>query len=197
MMLGFIFFEATSISRSSPSTSDTTTIMIADTNNVRVRQWRHYFNNVNHINEKRRSFYYKTVYEMLKSSGFSEQKSRIYAEIPSVESNWNSTAVSSSGAIGLWQIMPRTGEEYDISKEQLMDPYINTQVAIAFLQDMDTLMRGDIAKVLFTYNAGAGVVNSLLVSTRTDDVWMVAFPKQETYHFAPKVLGAYLAMNRK
>jgi hypothetical protein len=172
--------------------------VLADTNNIRIQQWRHYFEvDSSHINRERREFYYGTVKQMFLDAGFSEAKARIYAEMPTVESNWKATAKSKAGALGLWQFMPATALEYGVKEEDLKDPFISTVIAINYIKDLDSLMHGDVARVLFSYNGGLGIVNSHMDKYQTKDVWLIPFASRETYDFAPKVIGAYLAMNRE
>lgn len=47
------------------------------------------------------------------------------------ESSYNTEAVSSAGAIGLWQIMPFNAAPHGYSVAQLYDPLINARVAVA------------------------------------------------------------------
>ena len=39
-----------------------------------------------------------------------------FAFIPFIESNYDPFSISASGAVGLWQFMPRTGESLDLNK---------------------------------------------------------------------------------
>jgi soluble lytic murein transglycosylase-like protein len=82
-----------------------------------------------------------------------------------VESNFNPSAVSRSGAIGLMQIMPATAAGFiglvgsrQSLKQQLHDPVINLHAGALYLRSlMDTFsQRLDLA--LAAYNAGAGNV---------------------------------------
>ena len=178
------------------STESIKGVHAADTTNIRTEQWRHYYTvNTKAINLSKRNFYYARVKNMFIEAGFPANEAAVYAEIPSVESNWNCRIVSASGARGLWQFMPRTAKEYGLSAEELFDPALSTRIAINHIRDLDSLMNHDVAKVLFSYNAGLGLVNSQLLTYKTNNVWLIPFSSTETYHFAPKVLGAYLRMN--
>ena len=50
------------------------------------------------------------------------------------ESDWNHKAVSTSGAIGLMQVLPSTAmSEFKTPKKDLYDPYVNVTVGIKYL----------------------------------------------------------------
>lgn len=59
-------------------------------------------------------------------------KSRIveWVAISIGESSLDDSAVSSAGAIGLWQIMPFNAPPYGYSAQQLYDPAVNASVAV-------------------------------------------------------------------
>jgi len=50
-----------------------------------------------------------------------------FAFIPFIESNYDPFSISASGAVGLWQFMPRTGESLNLNKtwwiEERHDPF--------------------------------------------------------------------------
>lgn len=203
-LLGFLFIVAIAVftgsiyapNLSAKSTESMQGVHAIDTTNIRTTQWKHYYTvNTKEINVSKRSFYYARIKNMFVEAGFPPDEAAIYAEIPSVESNWNCRALSPMGARGLWQLMPRTAKEYGLSEGDLLDPALSTRIAINHIRDLDSLMGHDVAKVLFSYNAGLGLVNSQLSIYKTNNVWLVPFSSTETYHFAPKVLGAYLHMN--
>ncbi|MFH0727918.1 MAG: transglycosylase SLT domain-containing protein [Pseudomonadota bacterium] len=52
------------------------------------------------------------------------------------ESNWDPLAVSSSGALGLMQVMPESAEEVGIPGSNLFDPYLNTLAGSRYLIKM-------------------------------------------------------------
>lgn len=49
------------------------------------------------------------------------------------ESNFNSTAVSSTGAIGLMQILPSTAKLFGYTSDEMADPYKNVTVGVKHL----------------------------------------------------------------
>ena len=54
------------------------------------------------------------------------------------ESDWNHKAVSTSGAIGLMQVLPSTAKsEFNTPKQDLFDPYVNVTVGIKYLSKLN------------------------------------------------------------
>ena len=54
------------------------------------------------------------------------------------ESSWNHKAVSTSGAIGLMQILPKTAmDEFNTPEKDLYDPYVNVTVGIKYLSHLN------------------------------------------------------------
>ena len=78
------------------------------------------------------------------------------------ESNYVPTAVSHKGAIGLMQIMPKTGEGLGITdKEMLKDPYTNIMAGSKYLSQMLNRYDGRLDLSLSAYNAGPNLVDKL------------------------------------
>lgn len=75
------------------------------------------------------------------------------------ESNFNPYAVSSSGARGLMQIMPRTAKALGII--DLFDPRENILGGACYLKKLLTQFRGDLSLALAAYNAGPNKVRPL------------------------------------
>ena len=54
------------------------------------------------------------------------------------ESDWNHKAVSTSGAIGLMQVLPSTAKsEFNTPKKDLFDPYVNVTVGIKYMAKLN------------------------------------------------------------
>tara|TARA_B100000214_G_scaffold266066_1_gene197061 strand:- start:427 stop:1002 length:576 start_codon:yes stop_codon:yes gene_type:complete len=54
------------------------------------------------------------------------------------ESSWNHKAVSTSGAIGLMQVLPSTAKsEFNTPKQDLFDPYVNVTVGIKYMAKLN------------------------------------------------------------
>ena len=75
-----------------------------------------------------------------------------------VESHFKSNAVSPKGAIGVMQIMPRTGRDvFGLTSQQLHDPQTNIRAGIAFLGQLIEQYDGRIDLALSHYNGGSAV----------------------------------------
>ena len=70
------------------------------------------------------------------------------------ESSWNHKAVSTSGAIGLMQVLPSTAwDELKTPKEDLFDPYVNVTVGIKYLAHLNNHF-DDMDATLTAYSHG-------------------------------------------
>ena len=70
------------------------------------------------------------------------------------ESDWNHKAVSTSGAIGLMQVLPSTARsEFDTPKKDLFDPYVNVTVGIKYLSELNDRF-DDMESTLTAYSHG-------------------------------------------
>ena len=70
------------------------------------------------------------------------------------ESSWNHRVVSTSGAIGLMQVLPSTAwDEFKTPKEDLFDPYVNVTVGIKYLAHLNNHF-DDMDATLTAYSHG-------------------------------------------
>ena len=70
------------------------------------------------------------------------------------ESDWDHKAVSTSGAIGLMQVLPSTAKsEFNTPKQDLFDPYVNVTVGIKYLSKLDSHF-DDLESTLTAYSHG-------------------------------------------
>lgn len=72
------------------------------------------------------------------------------------ESNYNPTARSKKGAIGVMQLMPDTAKELGVDAT---DPDQNIRGGLTYLQSLLTRYGGDTRKAVAAYNAGPGAVD--------------------------------------
>jgi len=69
-----------------------------------------------------------------------------------VESGYDTTAVSDSGALGLMQLMPKTAKALGV--EDCFDPKENINGGARYLQRLKKQFKGNIVLALAAYNAG-------------------------------------------
>lgn len=120
-----------------------------------------------------------------------------------IESGLNPIATSKAGAKGLWQFMPRTGKEYGLEINSMVDercnPLLATRAACKYLKNMYD-MYGDWTLAIASYNCGPGNVNKAIArsgGSRQDydgDFWDVYYHlPRETRSYVPLFMGATYA----
>jgi soluble lytic murein transglycosylase-like protein len=78
----------------------------------------------------------------------------------SVESSFNTHAISPKGARGLMQLMPATAKRYGMKNEQeLHNPVTNIDMGVRHLKDLLNLHNGQVSLAIASYNAGQGAVS--------------------------------------
>ncbi|MDR3049183.1 MAG: lytic transglycosylase domain-containing protein [Elusimicrobiota bacterium] len=114
------------------------------------------------------------------------------------ESNVNPDAVSSKGAIGLMQIMPKTGVEiaqklnipaYHAS--MLKDPEINIMFGIYYLRNLLRHYDNDMVLALGAYNAGIGNIDILALVNDRADIGIKDLPFKETSRHIRAIMLTY------
>jgi len=99
------------------------------------------------------------------------------------ESGGNQNAVSSAGAIGIFQLMPATAAGLDVNP---YDAQQNIEGGIEFLAQMLSEFGGDVSKALAAYNWGPAYVSSAIASYGSN--WLSAAPS-ETRNYVSSILG--------
>lgn len=84
---------------------------------------------------------------------------RLLMAMSSKESNFRVWATSRSGALGMMQIMPKTGAYYGLSKQDLYNEKINIDFGAMYISDKIHAYGGDWTKGLSAYNQGVSKVN--------------------------------------
>jgi soluble lytic murein transglycosylase-like protein len=78
--------------------------------------------------------------------------------VAEVESDLRQDVVSNKGAIGVMQIMPRTGLlEFGVKRKDLFNPIINIKIGVKFLDQLIKKYKGNIGVALSHYNGGSAV----------------------------------------
>ena len=91
------------------------------------------------------------------------------ALIPMVESNFNPLALSPSRASGLWQFIPSTGRNFNLTQDKWVDErrdvIASTRAALDYLEYLYE-MHGDWHLALASYNMGEGAVGRAIRRNR-------------------------------
>jgi membrane-bound lytic murein transglycosylase D len=122
--------------------------------------------------------------------------------LPVIESQYLPTAVSRSGAAGLWQFMKNSIAPFDMKVNDWIDErrdfWKSTFGALKKLEENYNYF-GDWGLALAAYNAGLGAVNQAVKKSGTKDYWVLSGMKQlktETIHYVPKFLAvSYILSN--
>ncbi|MGB2123497.1 MAG: lytic transglycosylase domain-containing protein, partial [Candidatus Puniceispirillaceae bacterium] len=78
--------------------------------------------------------------------------------VAKIESGFRPHVVSSAGAIGVMQIMPRTGRDvFGLNRTELFDPAVNIRAGVTFLNQLIERYDGRIDLALSHYNGGSRV----------------------------------------
>ena len=120
--------------------------------------------------------------------------------LPGIESGFFSSATSSAGAVGLWQLMGSTARHYGLVTDELVDErrdfWKATDVALRVLKWNHTEL-GNWEMALAAYNAGLGRVRSTVRYGGTSNYWELlrrGLLPRETREFVPRYFGLILAL---
>ncbi len=143
-------------------------------------------------------------FDMIKRIAAEENMPPEIAHLAIVESGLSPNALSRVGAMGMWQFMQPTGEEYDLDVtywvDERRDPEKATRAAMRFLKDLYSDL-GDWHLALAAYNCGGGGVRRAIRKSGLDkpDFWQVRpFLPRETQQYVPRFIATSLiAANRE
>jgi len=118
------------------------------------------------------------------------------AYLPIIESGFQITARSRSGAMGLWQFMLNSISPYNIRVSDLIDErrdfVKSTKGALQKLED-EYRSLGCWELTLAAYNSGLGAVTRIVRRTGKNDYWELSARRelrQETINFVPRLIAA-------
>jgi membrane-bound lytic murein transglycosylase D len=115
--------------------------------------------------------------------------------LPVIESSYTPSAVSRSGARGLWQFMKNSMSPFDMKindwMDERMDFWKSTEGGLRKLEENYRFF-GDWALALAAYNTGLGGLRRVMERTGIRDYWVLSARKElrtETIHYVPKLLA--------
>jgi len=124
-----------------------------------------------------------------------------------VESAYQKHIVSYAGAVGLMQIMPRTGRliahtlgRDDFSPADLLDPNLNLEFAAWYLTSLIERFDGHLPLAIAAYNGGPHNVRRWIQEGSADaplDVLLERIPFTQTHRYVRKVLVHYEAYRKQ
>ena len=127
------------------------------------------------------------------------EKSKLPIElalVPYIESNYDPFSISPSGAVGIWQFMPRTGRFYNLDKtwwnEDRHDPFASTIAAVKYLDYLYNRFNKDVYLTLAAYNAGPSLLDKKIRQNKrkgiSTDFHSLDLPDQ-TKDYIPKYIA--------
>jgi membrane-bound lytic murein transglycosylase D len=122
--------------------------------------------------------------------------------LPVIESGFSVSAVSRSGASGMWQFMKNSIAGYGIRINEWMDerkdPWITTGAAIKKLKENYDYL-GDWYLAIAAYNCGLGATRKAIQKGGKADYWYLCekgYFKNETIQYVPKFLAIAEILSR-
>jgi soluble lytic murein transglycosylase len=124
-----------------------------------------------------------------------------------VESAYQKHIVSYAGAVGLMQIMPRTGQliayalgQDDFTPADLLDPRVNLEFAAWYLASLLERFDGHLPLAIAAYNGGPHNVRRWIQESAQNtplDVLLERIPFTQTHRYVRKVLVHYRAYRQQ
>ncbi len=139
-----------------------------------------------------------------RSSRYRQQINRVLAKynlpaelfcVALIESGFSETAISHAGAAGLWQFMPQTGRDFDLSVDRWVDQRLDwikaTDAAARYLKNSLDYYHGDIALAVASYNTGPANVDRAIRKAGAANYWKLRL-HPETMGYVPKWIAAMI-----
>jgi len=146
---------------------------------------------------------------MIRAELRKNQLPEVFCFLPFMESGFRPAIISSAGARGFWQFMPKTAGKYglrvDDTVDERADPRLSTIAACRYLNDLLSMFGANAFMcAIASYNKGEyGMLNCLRgVSWRSSwKFWDIVAKddgclKRETVEYVPKFLAAVVVMRR-
>lgn len=112
--------------------------------------------------------------------------------LPLLESSYRSQAVSSAGAAGVWQLMPKTGRRFGLQVSSMQDERVvltrSTEAALRYLRWLADYFAGDWALALAGYNAGEMRIKQAQETAQQTTYCALTLPA-ETQRYVPRLLA--------
>lgn len=142
---------------------------------------------------KRGGRYFPVIEEELVKAGLPDDLKYITI----VESGLRANAQSHAGAVGFWQFIQSTGDEYGLEQNAWLDNrrdfYASTQAAIKYLQKLYRLFH-DWPLALAAYNCGEGRVLDAMKAQGVHNYYQLELPR-ETERYVFKIIAAKIILS--
>ncbi len=112
-----------------------------------------------------------------------------------IESGFKYNAISWSGAVGPWALMPKAAKQYGLKipkhNDERLDYYKSTQAAAGLLKDLFA-QYGDWLLVIAAYNCGPGGLSKAIKRSGSKNYWVLQnFLPQETRKHVKKFIAIH------
>jgi membrane-bound lytic murein transglycosylase D len=163
--------------------------------NARIAEQREFFLNYRkhfrRVQEQAQPYLHFVLGELEKRNMPSE-----LALLPIIESGYRPRALSPSKALGIWQIVPDTGQTFGLESSKWYDGrrdvIASTIAALNYLGRLNNDFNNDWLLALAAYNAGEGTIQNAIKKNEAKgmptDYWSLDLPA-ETKKYVPKVLA--------
>ena len=140
--------------------------------------------------------------EIRKQSAANEIDPVLVLSLIKQESAFEKSAISSTGALGLMQLMPATATDTDpsVDRADLVEPSANVRVGTKYLKHLLTRFNGNIVLALAGYNAGPNAADRWFRdqgSKRGMLDFIETIPYKETREYVAAIIRNYYWYSRK